>query len=53
VKHLSLYAIATMNTDSPPRPITARPPRAKKRFRAAAWLRRSRAPRLDSREALT
>jgi hypothetical protein len=53
VKHLALFAIATANTDSPQPPIVARPRRERKHFRAPAWLRPFKAPRLDSREALT
>ena len=53
MKHLSLYVIATLNADTPPPPTVSRPPRReKKRFRATAWLSRSEAPRLESREAV-
>jgi hypothetical protein len=51
VKHLSLYVIATVNTETPPSPSAARRPREKKRFFRSAFLRPFRAPRLDSREA--
>jgi hypothetical protein len=51
VKHLSLYVIATVNTETTPRPSAARRPREKGRFFRAALLRPFRAPRLDSREA--
>jgi hypothetical protein len=51
VKHLSLYAIATVNTA--PQPTRDRPHRAKRRVRPAAWFRPFKAtPRVDSREAL-
>jgi hypothetical protein len=51
MKHLSLYVIATVNTNTP---IARQPRRAKKNFlRVPAWLRPFKAERLESREALT
>ena len=54
MKHLSLYVIATVNTaPTVPPKRAAGPDRPKKRFRVPAWFRTFRAPRLESREALT